>query len=136
VLDNLSFLASQLRFQDLFDLMDSSGWWCTGSWFSSNGRARSKCFLGLGILAIGYILSIWLEFFTFNWILEKFFCQSFRHCRHSVSGRDSGGFLAQIGANPFLTGSNTAHESQIIEEIIKGVFHARPKRGIRRAGGD
>ena len=28
---------------------------------------------GLGVLAIAYIGSIWLELFTFNWILEKFF---------------------------------------------------------------
>ena len=28
---------------------------------------------GLGILAIAYLMSIWFELFTFNWILEKFF---------------------------------------------------------------
>ena len=28
---------------------------------------------GLGILAIAYLMSIWFELYTFNWILEKFF---------------------------------------------------------------
>lgn len=125
MLDNLSFLASQLRFQDFIDLI--LVWLVVYRVLVLIKRTGTIQMLsGLGILAIGYILSIWLEFYTFNWILEKFFANLFVIVVILFQG-EIRRVLAQIGANPFLTGSNTAHESQIIEEIIKGVFHVAEK---------
>lgn len=76
---------------------------------------------GLGILAISYILSIWLGLFTFNWILEKFFSNLFVIVVILFQGEIRRA-LAQIGANPFFTDLTAAQETQIIEEIVKGVM--------------
>lgn len=125
VFDNLSFLVSQMRFQDLFDL--GLVWLVVYRVLVLIKRTGTIQMLsGLGILAISYILSIWLEFFTFNWILEKFFSNLFVIVVILFQAEIRRA-LAQIGANPFLTGSNTAHESQIIEEIIKGVSSTAEK---------
>jgi len=81
---------------------------------------------GLGILAIGYILSISLELFTFNWLLEKFFSNLFVIVVVLFQAEIRRA-LAHIGSNPFLTGSSTALETQMVEEIAKAVSLASEK---------
>lgn len=76
---------------------------------------------GLGILAIGYILSIWLELFTFNWILEKFFSNLFVIIVVLFQAEIRRA-LAQIGTNPFFSDSQRAQETHVIEEIAKGII--------------
>lgn len=81
---------------------------------------------GLGVLAIGYILSIWLELFTFNWILEKFFSNLFVIVVILFQGEIRRA-LAHIGSNPFFTDVSAVQETQVIEEIAKGVIATAQK---------
>ncbi|NUM59316.1 MAG: TIGR00159 family protein [Bdellovibrionaceae bacterium] len=76
---------------------------------------------GLGILSIGYILSIWLELYTFNWILEKFFNNLFVIVVVLFQAEIRRA-LALIGTNPFFSGASSAQETHIIEEIAKGLM--------------
>lgn len=81
---------------------------------------------GLGVLAIGYILSIWLELFTFNWLLEKFFSNLFVIVVILFQGEIRRA-LAHIGSNPFFTDVTAAQETQVIEEIAKGIITTAQK---------
>lgn len=76
---------------------------------------------GLGVLAIGYISSMWLELYTFNWLLEKFFSNLFVIVVILFQGEIRRA-LAHIGSNPFFSDSSVAHETHIIEEIAKAVI--------------
>lgn len=76
---------------------------------------------GLGVLAIFYILSMWFELFTFNWILEKFFSNLFIIVVILFQGEIRRA-LAQIGANPFFSDVSSVQETQVIEEIVKTAF--------------
>lgn len=81
---------------------------------------------GLGILAIAYLLSIWFELFTFNWLLEKFFSNLFLIVVILFQGEIRRA-LAHIGSNPFFSGASSVHESQVIEELAKGVIQLAQK---------
>lgn len=83
---------------------------------------------GLGILAIAYMMSIWLELITFNYILEKFFSNLFLIVVILFQGEIRRA-LAQIGSNPFLSGEGQAEESYMIEELAKGLI-ACAQRGF------
>jgi diadenylate cyclase len=83
---------------------------------------------GLGILAIAYMLSIWLELITFNYILEKFFSNLFVIVVILFQGEIRRA-LAQIGSNPFLSGPSRVEETYMIEEIAKGLM-ACAQRGF------
>lgn len=74
---------------------------------------------GLGILAIVYLTSIWLELVTFNWLLEKFFSHLFIIVVILFQGEIRRA-LAQIGSNPFLSGASAVEETHMIEELAKG----------------
>lgn len=76
---------------------------------------------GLGILAIAYLMSIWFELFTFNWILEKFFNNLFLIVVILFQGEIRRA-LAHIGSNPFFTGASHVQETHIVEEIAKGAI--------------
>lgn len=82
---------------------------------------------GLGVLAIAYILSIWGELFTFNWILEKFFSNLFVIVVILFQGEIRRA-LAQIGSNPFLSDVSSVQETHVIEEIVRAAF-ALAQRG-------
>lgn len=81
---------------------------------------------GLGVLAIFYILSIWFELFTFNWLLEKFFSNLFVIIVVLFQGEIRRA-LAHIGSNPFFTDASAALETQMVEEIAKGAITASQK---------
>ena len=76
---------------------------------------------GLGVLAIAYIGSIWLELFTFNWILEKFFSNLFVIVVILFQAEIRRA-LAQIGSNPFLSDVSAVQETHVIEEITKAAY--------------
>jgi len=78
-------------------------------------------FSGLGVLAIAYILSIQLELFTFNWILEKFFSNLFAIVVILFQAEIRRA-LAQIGSNPFLSDVSAIQETHVIEEITQAAF--------------
>jgi diadenylate cyclase len=75
---------------------------------------------GLGVLAIGYLFSHWLEIYTFNWILEKFFGNLFIIVVVLFQAEIRRA-LAHIGSNPFFTEGGAAMEGMLIEEIAKGI---------------
>jgi diadenylate cyclase len=83
---------------------------------------------GLGVLAIFYIISMWFELFTFNWILEKFFSNLFVIVVILFQAEIRRA-LAQIGANPFFSDVSSVQETQIIEEVVKSAF-ALSNRGF------
>ncbi len=76
---------------------------------------------GLGILAIGYILSIWFELLTFNWLLEKFFSNLFL-ILVVLFQAEIRRALAQIGSNPFFGEISNTQEALLIDEVIRGVL--------------
>ena len=81
---------------------------------------------GLGVLAIFYILSMWFELFTFNWILEKFFSNLFVIVVVLFQAEIRRA-LAQIGANPFFSDVTSAQETHVIEEIVQSAFQLAEK---------
>jgi len=124
-LDNLIFIISHLRIQDLVDMI--LVWMVVYRILVLIKRTGTIQMLsGLGILAIGYILSIWLELFTFNWLLEKFFSNLFVIIVILFQGEIRRA-LAHIGSNPFFTDATAAQETQVIEEIAKGVIVSAQK---------
>ncbi len=117
VIENLKLILTTIRFMDLIDLL--LVWLVVYRillLIKSSGAVQ--IFSGLGIVAIAYISSIWAEWATFNWILEKFFSNLFVIVVILFQGEIRRA-LAQIGSNPFLFGSNVAQETQIVEEIAK-----------------
>lgn len=120
VLDNLFFVFSQVRLQDILDIL--LVWLIVYRIFLLVRKSGTVQVLsGLGVLALGYILSISLELFTFNWLLEKFFSNLFV-IAVVLFQAEIRRALATIGSNPFMTEASSARESQIIEEIAKGVL--------------
>lgn len=82
---------------------------------------------GLGIVAIAYILSIWLDLYTLNWLLEKFFSNLFIIIvvlfQHEIRRG-----LAHIGRNPFFTGISAEEETHVIDEIVKASIQLAQKK--------
>ncbi len=83
---------------------------------------------GMGILAIVYLLSIYLELITFNYLLEKFFSNLFLIVviLFQVELRRA---LAHIGSAPLFNGVSRVEETQLIEELAKGIV-ACAQRGF------
>jgi diadenylate cyclase len=118
--DSWSGLASQLRIQDFLDLF--LVWLVVYRVLLLIKKSGAVQILsGLGILAIAYMFSIWLELITFNYILEKFFSNLFVIVVILFQGEIRRA-LAQIGSNPFLSGPSRVEESHMIEEIAKGLI--------------
>ncbi len=118
--DNIFFIVSHLRLQDLIDMI--LVWiviYRVLVLIKKTGTIQMLS--GLGVLAIAYILSIWLELFTFNWILEKFFSNLFVIVVILFQGEIRRA-LAQIGSNPFFSDVSAVQETYIIEEISKAAF--------------
>jgi diadenylate cyclase len=119
-IDNLTFIVNHLRLQDLFDLV--LVWLVVYRVLVLIKKTGTIQMLsGLGVLAIMYILSIWFELFTFNWILEKFFSNLFVIVVILFQGEIRRA-LAQIGSNPFFSDVSALQETQVVEEIVKSAF--------------
>jgi diadenylate cyclase len=118
--NNWSSLFTQLRVQDFVDLF--LVWLVVYRVLLLIKKSGAVQILsGLGILAIAYMLSIWLELITFNYILEKFFSNLFVIVVILFQGEIRRA-LAQIGSNPFLSGHSRMEETHIIEELAKGIM--------------
>ena len=118
--ENLSFVAGQLRPWDVLDMFLV---WVVvyRVLILVRHTGTVQMLSGLGILAIAYLSSIWLELFTFNWILEKFFNNLFLIVVILFQGEIRRA-LAHIGSNPFFTGASHVQETHIVEEIAKGAI--------------
>jgi diadenylate cyclase len=118
--ENVRFILSHLRMQDVFDMM--LVWVVVYRVLILIKKTGTIQMLsGLGVLAIFYILSMWFELFTFNWILEKFFSNLFIIVVILFQAEIRRA-LAQIGANPFFSDVSSVQETQVIEEIVKTAF--------------
>lgn len=121
VWDNIVFILKHLRYQDIIDMV--LVWVVVYRILVLIKRTGTIQMLsGLGVMAIFYILSISFELFTFNWILEKFFSNLFVIVVVLFQGEIRRA-LAQIGSNPFFTDVSGVQETQVVEEIVKAVFH-------------
>lgn len=127
ILENLNFIFTQLRFRDFVDMVLV---WIVvyRVLILIRHTGTVQMLSGLGILAIAYLMSIWFELFTFNWILEKFFNNLFLIVVILFQGEIRRA-LAHIGSNPFFTGASHVQETHIVEEIAKGAVQLA-QRGI------
>lgn len=118
--ENILFIVSHLRLQDIFDMV--LVWLVVYRILILIKKTGTIQMLsGLGVLAIFYIVSMWFELFTFNWILEKFFSNLFVIVVILFQAEIRRA-LAQIGANPFFSDVSSVQETQVIEEVVKSAF--------------
>jgi len=118
--ENLHFILMHLRVHDMVDMV--LVWLVVYRVLVLIKKTGTIQMLsGLGVLAIFYILSMWFELFTFNWILEKFFSNLFVIVVILFQAEIRRA-LAQIGANPFFSGVTSAQETQVVEEIVRATF--------------
>lgn len=125
IIENLQFIFTQLRPRDLIDMLLV---WIVvyRVLILIRHTGTVQMLSGLGILAIAYLMSIWFELFTFNWILEKFFNNLFLIVVILFQGEIRRA-LAHIGSNPFFTGASHVQETHIVEEISKGAVQLAQK---------
>lgn len=125
-IENLSLIISQLRVWDIIDMV--LVWLVIYRVLLLIKQTRAVQMLsGLGILALTFVLSIWLELFTLNWLLDKFFSNLFvivvilfqNEIRRA---------LTHIGRNPFFTAVTAVEETQVVEEISKGAIQLSQKK--------
>src|SRR5580698_9115022 len=117
LMHNIKLLLSSFRLLDIVDMVVV--WFVIYRVLLLIKRTRAVQMLsGLGILAIAYITSIWLELFTLNWLLEKFFANLFIIIVVLFQNEIRRG-LAHIGRNPFFTGISADEETLVIDEIVK-----------------
>lgn len=125
IVENVHFLWGNLRLQDLVDLL--LVWLVVYRLLVLIRRTGTVQMLsGLGILGISYVLSIWLELYTFNWLLEKFFNNLFVIIVVLFQAEIRRA-LAQIGINPYLTGIEVVRETHMIEELAKALIQMAQK---------
>jgi len=74
---------------------------------------------GLGILAILYFVSHWLQLVSFHWLLDQFFSHLFIITVILFQGEIRQA-LAQIGKNPFLSNSASAEKGHVVDELARG----------------
>lgn len=124
--DNMALILSQLRVWDLLDMF--LVWLIVYRLLLLIKQTRAVQMLsGLGILALTFVVSIWLELFTLNWVLDKFFSNLFvivvilfqNEIRRA---------LTHIGRNPFFAQVSAVEETQIVEEIAKGSFQMAQRK--------
>lgn len=123
--DNFVFILSHLRWQDSIDI--ALVWVIVYRILILIRRTGTVQMLsGLGILAITYILSIWFELFTLNWLLEKFFSNLFVIIVVLFQGEIRRA-LAHIGSHPLFSDISETMETHILEEIVKGIISCSEK---------
>ncbi len=124
-LENTLFILAHLRWQDLIDIM--LVWLIVYRVLNLIRRTGTIQMLsGLGILAIAYVGSQWFEFYTLNWLLEKFFSNLFVIIVVLFQGEIRRA-LAHIGSHPLFEDVSSAMETHVIEEIVRGVITAAQK---------
>jgi diadenylate cyclase len=116
---DLSTFVQQIRFQDFVDL--TIVWFLVYRILLLTKRSGAVQILsGLGILATGYLFSIWFEFYTFNWILDKFFSNLFL-ILVILFQAEIRRTLAQIGSVSFFSSNINRDEKEAIDEIIQSL---------------
>lgn len=117
--DGFVLFIQQLRLQDIIDL--TIVWFLVYRILLLTKRSGAVQILsGLGILATGYLLSIWFEFYTFNWILDKFFSNLFL-ILVILFQAEIRRTLAQIGSVSFFSTNINRDEKEAVDEVIKSL---------------
>jgi diadenylate cyclase len=120
VFENIFFLFSQIRLADVFDII--LVWVIVYRLLLLVQRTGTAQMLsGLAVLAIAYLASQGLELYTLNWLLEKFFSNLFVIAVILFQGEIRRA-LAHIGSGAFFTGQNRAQDTQVAEELAKGIM--------------
>lgn len=120
LVENLSFIVTHLRWQDGFDIL--LVWLIVYRVLVLIKRTGTIQMLsGLGILAISFLISQWLDLYALNWILEKFFTNLFVIVVVLFQGEIRRA-LANIGSHPLFSGVSSVMETHQIEEIAKGII--------------
>lgn len=123
--DNLLFILSTLRWQDLFDVIIV--WMIVYRVLILIKRTGTVQMLsGLGIVAFAYITSIWLELYTLNWLLDKFFSNLFVIVVVLFQGEIRRA-LAHIGSHPLFSDVTQVMETHLVEEIARGINNIAEK---------
>lgn len=118
-------LLGQVRFQDLIDLV--LVWLVVYQVLLLVKRSGAVQILaGLGVLAVAYMTSIWLELVTFNLLLEKFFSNLFLIVVILFQGEIRRA-LAQIGSNSFFSNTSRIEEAQMVDELSKALIACAQK---------
>ena len=120
VFENIFFLFTQIRLADVFDII--LVWIIVYRLLllvQKTGTAQMLS--GLAVLAIAYLASQGLELYTLNWLLEKFFSNLFVIAVILFQGEIRRA-LAHIGSGAFFTGQTRAQETQVAEELAKGIM--------------
>lgn len=124
-LENFIFISTHLRIQDAFDIL--LVWFIVYKVLMIIRRTGTVQILsGLGILAITFILSIWFELFTMNYLLDKFFGNLFVILVVLFQAEIRRG-LAHIGSHPLFSDVSVVMETHLVEEIVQGVISAAQK---------
>lgn len=117
--DNLSFILSTLRWQDMVDVV--LVWIIVYRVLVLIKRTGTVQMLsGLGIVAFSYIISIWFELYTLNWLLDKFFSNLFVIVVVLFQGEIRRA-LAHIGSHPFFSDASQGMETHTVEDVVKGI---------------
>ena len=118
--DNFLFIAGQFRWQDAVDIVLV--------WFIVyrilvliRATGTLQMLSGMGVLALAFLSSLWLELFTLNWILERFFSNLFLIVVILFQGEIRRA-LAHIGSNPLFFNSSVRQDRVVVEELAKGAL--------------
>ncbi|MEQ1664791.1 MAG: diadenylate cyclase CdaA [Bdellovibrionales bacterium] len=124
-IENIQYLIGQIKPIDLFDLFLV---WVViyRSLLLTKKSGAVQILSGMGVLAIAYFISIWLELNTFNWILELIFSNLFLIVVILFQAEIRRA-LAQIGSNPLSFSSNSVEARHNIEEISQGAMQLAQK---------
>lgn len=116
----------QIRWQDLIDLVLL--WVVFYKILTLAKRTGAvQVLAGLGIMALAYLASAWLELIAFNYLLEVFFSNLFLILVILFQGEIRRA-LAQIGSNSFFSEASDKEGTHVVEEIAKGAFSLAQKR--------
>jgi diadenylate cyclase len=119
-LENIVFLLNQIRLADVFDIL--LVWIIVYRLLllvQKTGTAQMLS--GLAVLAMAYLLAQGLEFYTLNWLLERFFSNLFVIAVILFQG-EIRRVLAHIGSGALFSGPNRAQNTQMAEELAKGIM--------------
>lgn len=117
LIENIQYVLTQIQWSDLLDILFV--WIIVFKVLVLIKRTGTLQMLsGLGILALAFLTSLWLDLSTFNWLLEKFFSNLFVIVVILFQAEIRRA-LAQIGSNPFINDSTSIQGTHLIEEIVK-----------------
>lgn len=125
-ISNVRMFLEQIRLWDLIDFL--LVWLIVYRLLLLIRQTRAVQMLsGLGILAITYLVSIWADLSTINWLLDRIFSNLFV-IAVILFQNEIRKALTHIGRNPFFSGASASDETQIVEEIVKAAVQLSQRK--------